>query len=92
MKIQLKIGIIGDFDESKISQVKTNQCLEDIASKLGIGIDKQWISTDGITEECVNKCENYDGLWAAPGDYSNPSGAILAIQYAREKNIPFVGT
>lgn len=92
MKIQLKIGIIGDFDEKKISQVKTNQCLEDISSKFDIGLVKEWISTDKITNECVNEFEIYDGLWAAPGDYSNPSGAILAIQKAREKNIPFIGT
>ena len=72
--------------------MKTNQCLEDIASKSGIGIVKQWISTVRITEESVNECEIYDGLWAAPGDYVNPSGAILAIQYARENNIPFIGT
>jgi len=92
MKIQLKIGIIGDFDEKKISQVKTNQCLEDIAVKLDIGIDKQWISTDTIYKESIHKIGIYDGLWAAPGDYSNPSGAILAIQKARENNIPFIGT
>ena len=92
MKIQLKLGIIGDFDDKKISQVQTNQCLEDIASKLDIGIVKQWISTDNIIKESVNELKIYDGLWAAPGNYSNPSGAIFAIQHAREKNIPFIGT
>ncbi len=92
MIIHLKIGIIGDFDEKRISQVKTNQCLEDIASKLDIGIVKQWISTDNISKESLTELEIYDGLWAAPGNYSNPSGAISAIQHAREKNIPFIGT
>ena len=92
MKIQLKIGIIGDFDENKISQVKTDQCLEDIATNLDIGVAKQWVSTDTITRESVKEIDVYDGIWAAPGDYSNPSGAILAIQYARENNIPFIGT
>lgn len=92
MKIQLKIGIIGDFDENKISQVKTDQCLEDIATNLDIGVAKQWVSTDTITRESVKEIDVYDGIWAAPGDYSNPSGAILAIQHARENNIPFIGT
>ncbi len=76
MKIQLKIGIIGDFDEKKKSQVKTNQCLEDISSKFDIDLVKEWISTDEITNESANELKIYDGLWAAPGDYSNPSGAI----------------
>ena len=92
MKFQLKIGIIGDFDEKKTSQVKTDRCLKDIATNIDIGIAIQWVSTDSITKESVKELNAYDGLWAAPGDYINPSGAILAIQHARESNIPFIGT
>lgn len=92
MKNQMAIGIVGDFDKNRISQVKTNQCIEDIAAILDISIAKQWVPTDVIDRESVKELDTYDGLWAAPGDYSNPSGAILAIQYARENNIPFLGT
>ena len=92
MSARLKIGIIGDFDKKKISHVKTNQCLEEFGAALGVSIDKQWVATNRITGESVRELEVYDGVWAAPGDYSNPPGAIIAIQYAREHKIPFIGT
>ena len=92
MKTKLKIGIIGDFDKKKISQVKTNQCLEEIGANLDISISRQWVATKKITKESARELDVYDGLWAAPGDYLNPPGAIIAIQYAREHKIPFIGT
>ena len=89
MNHRIKVGIIGDFDERKISQIKTDQCIDEIAPKLDVNIEKQWIPTPIINKQSIKKLENYDGFWAAPGDYLNPSNACIAIQYVREHNIPF---
>ena len=92
MDAKVKIGIIGDFDETKLSQVRTNMSLEDTEASLALEIEKEWIPSDLITKGGIKEFKSYDGLWAGPGDYSNPPGAWLAIQYAREHDIPFLGT
>src|SRR5690606_1000057 len=35
----------------------------------------------------------YDAIWVVPASpYKNPEGAFIAIRYARENSIPFLGT
>ncbi|MFO7445766.1 MAG: hypothetical protein R6W90_05330 [Ignavibacteriaceae bacterium] len=49
------------------------------------------------TEKLANNYEEllntFDGLWCVPGSpYKNMEGALKGIKYARENNIPFLGT
>jgi CTP synthase (UTP-ammonia lyase) len=35
----------------------------------------------------------FDGLWCSPGSpYNSMAGALEAIRFAREHDVPFVGT
>jgi CTP synthase (UTP-ammonia lyase) len=88
----LKIGIVGDFDEGRTSQLKTIEALEHASNELSIPIDIAWLPTASLSENSAKDIKQFDGIWAGPGDYTNPSGALQAIKYCREQQWPFIGT
>ncbi len=91
MSLHVKIGIIGDFD-GRPSHLATQSALLHSAERIGIEIDYQWMSTQ-IFENTQNGLESFDGLWGAPGSpYKSLNGAVNAIRFARENNVPFLGT
>lgn len=91
MCTKIRIGIIGDYD-GRVSHLSTEEALKHSAKKLAVSIEYQWMPT--ITfDHSVPDLKKYDGLWCAPGSpYKSMNGAINAIKYARENNIPFIGT
>lgn len=90
--MKVTIGIIGDFDLTKISHTQTNQCLDDIGIKLECDIQKEWIPSSDLDSSNINVLKNYSGLFGAPGGYKSESGAIRAVQYARKNKLPYLGT
>jgi CTP synthase (UTP-ammonia lyase) len=36
--------------------------------------------------------QEFDGVWGAPGDPKSSLGVINAVQFSREKDIPYLGT
>jgi CTP synthase (UTP-ammonia lyase) len=78
MDQKIKIGIIGEFLPERPSHNATNQALNHAAGALSMNLDD---------------LVNFDALWCAPGGlYKSKIGTIRAIQFAREKGWPFIGT
>lgn len=92
MDDSLRIGIIGDFDVGRVSQVKTNEAIVHASKELSIPIESVWLPTKSLTNHQNSKIMNFDGLWAGPGDYSCQIGALQVIKLCREKQLPFIGT
>lgn len=93
MNPSLKIGIVGDFDQGRPSQLKTNEALDHASNELSASIDVVWLPTKSLENQNVTtKLRNFHAIWAAPGDYENPDGAIKAIRFCREQLWPFLGT
>lgn len=92
MNSVIHIGIIGDYD-GRPSHLATNEALKHCSDKLEIHLETDWIATSSLEERVLEKLHSYDGLWCAPGSpYQSMIGAVNAIQYARENQIPFIGT
>lgn len=84
----IKIGIIGDFNAGNATHVATTAGIEHAASALGMPIEAVWLPTDQ-----PHHFANFDGLLASPGSpYRSFEGTLAAIRYARENNVPFIGT
>ena len=88
------VGIIGDYDSNLRSHIATNGALSHAARALSAAVDSSWIPTrslsNGFDEATLKR---FDALWCAPGSpYKSMDGALRAIQFAREKGWPFVGT
>lgn len=85
-----KLAILGDFNPSSETHLATNAAVEHSKKALGIELESSWISTADISEDRL-RC--FHGFWVAPGSpYRNMERALFAIQFARENNIPILGT
>lgn len=94
MDQKVKIGIIGEFHLDRPSHNATNQALNHAANALSINLDVAWLPTQPLENDSqIMKLANFDALWCALGGlYKSKIGTIRAIQFAREKGWPFIGT
>jgi CTP synthase (UTP-ammonia lyase) len=93
LKHSLKIGIIGDFYQSRPAQLKTDEAIDHVSTELSVPIDAIWLPTKSLeTQTLTSKLNNFHAIWAGPGDYENPDGVIKAIRFCRERQWPFFGT
>ncbi|HEY2019438.1 MAG TPA: hypothetical protein VGH38_38285 [Bryobacteraceae bacterium] len=88
MHSEIRIGLIGDFNE----QQKAHQAI--LKSLAGVSegtVEGVWIPTDSVGKG--ESLAGFDGLWCVPGmPYRNADGAMRAISYARSSRTPFLGT
>jgi CTP synthase (UTP-ammonia lyase) len=83
-----KIGIIGDYNASNPTHVATTNGIRHAAAALGEAIEPVWLPTDQPQE-----FGSFPGLLGSPGSpYRSLEGALVGIRYARENNVPFIGT
>ena len=93
MNQTLKIGVIGDFDQSRPSQLKTDEAIDHVSNELSVAIDTIWLPTKSLEKQtAATKLRDFHALWAGPGSYENPDGVIEAIRFCREQQWPFIGT
>ena len=87
----IQIGIIGDYD-GRPSHLATQEALRHCADRLNFELNFRWLPTK-LLELGTEALELYDGLWCSPGSpYHSMNGALNGICYAREHNLPFLGT
>jgi CTP synthase (UTP-ammonia lyase) len=92
--MELRIGIVGDFNFSFQSHHATGDCIGHAAAHLGVVADVRWIPTPLFAEgDPDGLLRDVDALWASPGSpYASFDGMLRAIRVARERNWPFLGT
>ncbi|MEC0269538.1 glutamine amidotransferase-related protein [Paenibacillus anseongense] len=88
----MKIGIVGDFSPKYPSQIATNNALKHTLGKLGISIEFEWIATATINKQLDAIKHTYNGFWIGPGYPDSLDGVLSIIQFARENDIPLLGT
>jgi CTP synthase (UTP-ammonia lyase) len=87
----LRVGLIGDYDDSVLAHRMIPPALELAAERLGIAVTPIWIATDTIDDS--SRVEEFDALWCVPASpYRSMEGALTAIRFAREQKRPFLGT
>ncbi len=89
----IKIAAVGKYVELQDAYKSINDSFIHAAAKLQIKADVDWIHSEKINEEnYADLFKAYDGILVAPGfGHRGIEGKILAIQYARENKIPFLG-
>ena len=84
----IHIGIIGDFNAGNPTHLATNDSLLHAGAALRREVDVHWLATDQTAN-----LGDYDGLIASPGSpYRSLDGALDGIRFAREHDVPFLGT
>lgn len=91
MATVLNIGVVGDRDDSITAHRALPIALDLAAQAEGVAMGHEWIATDAIDN--ARRLASFDALWCVPGSpYRSVDGALLAIRYARQNGVPFLGT
>lgn len=89
----MKLAIIGDYNDNFRPHKATNEAIAHSSDKFQLDISYDWIATDRIEKEFDNIISTYNGFWIAPGSpYKSMTGALEIIKFARQNNIPTLGT
>jgi CTP synthase len=91
---QVNIAICGKYAELADSYVSVNEALKDAGASAGAKVNLEWIETDDFEKqpEKVRLLSRFDGV-LVPGGFGarGAEGKILAIEYSRSHDIPFLG-
>ncbi|QKN82329.1 CTP synthase [Scandinavium goeteborgense] len=90
-KKTLRIALVGDFNPEVIAHQAIPLAIDDAAAVQELTADYDWVATADI--KSADSLAGYDAIWLVPASpYNNAEGALIAIRYARENSIPFLGT
>lgn len=85
-----RLGVVGDFDPRFPPHLQTNEAVSHVLAPKNLSLAVDWLPTSEIDEDVL---ERYDGLWIAPGSpYDNLKKAVNAVEWAREGDVPCLGT
>lgn len=92
MTSPLSIAVIGDFDDTYTPHLATDDAVGHAAKALGVEVEITWLPTDDL-ERDLAPVRAADALWCAPGSpYRSLAGAVAALRYGREQQVPTLGT
>jgi CTP synthase (UTP-ammonia lyase) len=93
-RAKLRIAIMGDFDRGKHSHWATEAALFHAAAHLDVAIEPCWVSTPSLSDaSAAQQLAGFDAIWGAPGSpYASMAGVLRGIEYARQRDIAYLGT
>jgi len=88
---KVKIAMVGKYVKLADSYVSVNQALKHAGAKIGKNVIIDWIDSDDLNGD-IEKLSQYNGI-IVPGGFGErgSEGIIKTANYAREKNIPYLG-
>ena len=88
------IAIIGDYSTDNPTHRGTSEAIQHAAATLKATVQTSWIGTDELARYNIQqRLSQFRALLIAPGSpYLNMDSALAAIRFARENNIPLLGT
>lgn len=89
---RIGIALVGDFDEKMHTHLSLNESIRHCKPHLSFELEARWVSTLHC-REIMSTPDLYNGIWVAPGSpYKNESNVLELIRWARENNIPMLGS
>lgn len=89
----VRIGLIGDFNPEVTAHVAIPQAIDLAANELAVKVNYEWLATPSLENNAEGKLQGFHALWLVPASpYVSMTGALNGIQFAREHNVPFLGT
>jgi CTP synthase (UTP-ammonia lyase) len=86
------IALIGDYQPDVIAHQGIERSLR-LARESRPGLRWKWIHTSTLTASPHSRLEEFAAIWLVPASpYANEPGVFAAIRWARENQVPFLGT
>ena len=89
----VRVALVGKYTQLHDAYLSVMEALHHAGSALGAAVDIQWVDSEQLTPETVDAAlADADGI-LVPGGFGNRGieGMILAAQYAREHQKPYLG-
>jgi CTP synthase (UTP-ammonia lyase) len=87
----IKIALVGDYDPNVPAHQAIPVVLERVANETVFNVQAIWVPTTDIGDG--TSLGAFDGIWCIPASpYRDMDGALTAIRFARERQVPFLGT
>jgi CTP synthase len=93
LKDKVKIAMVGKYVQLPDAYISVNEALHHAGYYANSEVEIDWVNSEEITKENVaERLKDADGI-LVPGGFGHRGieGMIVAIQYARENNVPFFG-
>lgn len=87
------IGLVGKYVQLRDAYLSVAEALNHAGYKYGVQIFIEWIDSETLKEDNYrDKLSGVSGI-VVPGGFGNRGieGKILAVRYARENNVPYLG-
>jgi CTP synthase (UTP-ammonia lyase) len=86
----LPIGLVGDYNAAVRAHAAIPRALARAAEAAGVRVEPRWIASDAVDDATLRACT---AVWCVPGSpYVSMERVLAAIRFARERNVPFLGT
>jgi CTP synthase len=92
-KGKVKIALVGKYVELKDAYISVAEAIRHGAIANNVDVDIKWIHSEELNEDNAKEfLFDVDGI-LVPGGFGDRGveGKIIAIKYARENNVPFLG-
>jgi CTP synthase len=94
LKKEVDIAVVGKYTDLRDSYLSISEALKHAGYKLDTNVNIKWVESIDLEDspETVDQLSDVAGI-LVPGGFGQrgSEGKILAINYAREKNIPYLG-
>lgn len=90
----IRIGVVGDYNPANPTHVFTTTGVGHAAAAIGVEAEVTWIPTEEIgSSDDLPALLDFDALFISPGSpYRSLNGAVAAIEHARLRSVPLLGT
>lgn len=89
----VRVAVVGDRVAGHAPQDAIEAALTHSGVALGVDVDVRWHGTAELAAGADGALRAADAVWCAPGGpYESLDGALAGIRFAREQNLPFLGT
>ncbi|WP_029192825.1 CTP synthase C-terminal region-related (seleno)protein [Paenibacillus harenae] len=89
----IRVGLIGDYNREVKAHIAIPAALELAAGDLGHQVEFEWIATPSLEQDYERKLAEFHALWTVPASpYASMQGALNGIRFAREHQVPLLGT
>jgi CTP synthase (UTP-ammonia lyase) len=89
----VRIGLVGDRNERVRAHGAIPRALDGAGRVAGVAVEHSWLPTAQLASGAAEALKPLQGIWCTPGSpYASMEGALAAVRFARECQMPLLGT